>query len=81
MVAIVVGGRTGRLDSRNVNTLHNVNEVKTIQLNPRTWERLRNHFNAYHCSKSDLENNNVTTFDDIIIKTLDFYEAYFERTS
>lgn len=84
VTAPVVEGKSrssGRLDSRNVNGLHNVKEVKVVQLNVKTWERLRKHFDAYHCSKSDLEDNTVTSFDDIIVKCIDFYEAYFERTS
>lgn len=62
------------MGTKKLNNLHNVNEVRVIQLNEQHYQRLRNHFNEFHCGPEDLRNNKVTTYDYIIIKILDFYE-------
>ena len=46
-------------------------EVKIMQIRQETWERLRNH-SIYYCE------NLANSYDDIIIKLLDFYEEWYE---
>ena len=62
------------MGTRKLDSLHKVHQVRVIQLNEQTYQRLRNHFNEFHYGPEDLRNNKVTTYDDIIIKILDFYE-------
>ena len=68
------------MGTRKLNSLHKVDQVRVIQLNEQTYQRLRNHFNEFHCGPEDLRNNKVTTYDDIIIKILDFEEKNQDKS-
>jgi len=46
-------------------------QVKIMQIKQETWERLRNH-SMYYCGE-----NNTNSYDEIIIKLLDFYEEQY----
>ena len=68
------------MGTRKLNSLHKVDQVRVIQLNEQIYQRLRNHFNEFHCGPEDLCNNKVTTYDDIIIKILDFEEKNQDKS-
>ena len=46
---------------------------RIMQISQNTWERLRNH-SRYYCGEED----NVNSYEEMIIKLLDFFEERYE---